>query len=122
MNKTNNPNLTGLSQRLRSEMTPEERHLWYDFLKKLPVNVNRQKTIGNYIVDFYCAAGHLAIEIDGSQHYTEESKKYDIERSDYLNSMGISVLRYSNLEIKSNFYGVCNDILKHIPPHPSAEG
>ena len=69
MNKTNNSRLTGNAQKLRREMTEEERHLWYDFLKELPVTVNRQKVIGRYIVDFYCAEAKLVSEIDGTQHY-----------------------------------------------------
>ncbi|MBQ3431945.1 MAG: DUF559 domain-containing protein [Clostridia bacterium] len=67
MNKTNNPHLKSYAQKLRKEMTKEERHLWYDFLKGLPVTFNRQKVIGNYIVDFYCASSKLIIEIDGSR-------------------------------------------------------
>jgi len=69
MNKKHNPNLTRLSRRLRREMTREERHLWYDFLKGLPVTIQRQKLIDPYVVDFYCASAKLVIEIDGSQHY-----------------------------------------------------
>ena len=95
-------------------MTKEERHLWYDFLKNLPVTVNRQKIIGNYIVDFYCAKANIAIELDGSQHYFEKGLQKDATRDEYLNSLGIEVLRYSNLDIKKNFSGVCDDILKHI--------
>lgn len=95
-------------------MTKEERHLWYDFLKNLPVTVNRQKIIGNYIVDFYCAKAKIVIELDGSQHYFKQGSKNDSIRDEYLNSLGIAVLRYSNLDIKKNFSGVCDDILKHI--------
>lgn len=122
MNKTNNPDLTDISQKLRTEMTPEEKHLWYDFLKKLPVTVNRQKVIGKYIADFYCASAKIIIELDGSQHYNAENRLYDKERDAFLESLGISVLRYSNLELNNNFEGVCADIMKHIPPHPSAVG
>ena len=80
-------------------MTPEEKHLWYDFLKKLPVTINRQKVIGNYIVDFYCADKKTVIELDGSQHF--ESEK-DIIRDEYLKSLGIKVLRYWNKELHNN--------------------
>ena len=114
MNKTNNPNLTENSQALRTNMTKEEKHLWYDFLKKLPITVNRQKVIGNYIVDFYCAEAKIVIELDGSQHYEEEGRAKDIERDNYLNQLGITVLRYTNLDIHRNFKGVCTDILRHI--------
>ena len=114
MNQTNNKKLTGLSHVLRSNMTPEERHLWYDFLKKLPVTIHRQKVIGSYIVDFYCASAALVIELDGSQHRKEQGIHDDKIRDDYLNSLGILVLRYSNETIHKNFYGVCADIQRHI--------
>lgn len=102
------------SQSLRREMTKEERHLWYDFLKELPVNVKRQKVLGSYIVDFYCASKKLVIELDGSQHYDAHSMAYDRERDDYLQGRGLTVLRYTNLEIARNFRGVCEDILLHM--------
>ncbi|MBQ2824264.1 MAG: endonuclease domain-containing protein [Oscillospiraceae bacterium] len=114
MNRQSNSHLTPISQNLRKNMTKEERRLWYDFLKLLPVTVNRQKVIGNYIVDFYCASSKLVIELDGSQHYTNEGLSYDHKRDLYLNSLGITVLRYSNLEIHQNFNGVCADISSHI--------
>ena len=114
MNKTNNPKLTGNAQRLRKNMTKEEKHLWYDFLKTLPVTVNRQKVIGNYIVDFYCASAKVIIELDGSQHYEDKGIKCDSQRDAFLNELGIKVLRYSNLDVTKNFDGVCTDILRHI--------
>ncbi|MBE6734487.1 MAG: endonuclease domain-containing protein [Ruminococcaceae bacterium] len=116
-------------------MTKEERHLWYDFLSQLPITINRQKVLGNYIVDFYCASENLVIELDGSQHYTSEGVYHDTERDNYLKGLGLTVLRYTNLEIKRNFRGVCEDILQHIsidifstsstvngPPSPQGEG
>ena len=111
MNRTNNPNLKPLAQELRRNMTKEERHLWYDFLKKLPVKFNRQKVIGSYIVDFYSAEAKLVIELDGAQHYEEQSREKDIMRDAYLNSLGILVLRYTNIEFHKNFEGICKDIL-----------
>lgn len=114
MNKTNNPNLTKNAKILRKNMTKEERHLWYDFLKTLPITVNRQKVIGNYIVDFYIASSKLVIELDGSQHYEDKYKEADIIRDEYLNNLSITVLRYSNYDVNNNFEGVCRDILKHI--------
>ena len=114
MNKNNNPYLTEFSQKLRSNMTKEEKHLWYDFLKKLPQTVNRQKVIGNYILDFYCAGSKVAIELDGSQHYEKNEKEKDAVRDDFLNQQGITVLRYTNIEVNNNFDGVCQDILKHL--------
>ncbi len=95
-------------------MTKEESHLWYDFLKKLPITVNRQKVIGRYIVDFYCAEAQIVIELDGSQHYESKAKKRDADRDAYLASMGITVLRYTNFDIKRNFKAVCDDIWNHV--------
>ena len=95
-------------------MTDEEKHLWYDFLKKLPVNVNRQKNIGIYIVDFLISSSKLVIELDGSQHWNEENKQNDKARDEYLASLDLTVLRYSNKDINDNFDGVCADILKHM--------
>ena len=114
MNKTNNSKLTDNAQKLRKNMTKEERHLWYDFLKTLPVTVNRQKVLGNYIVDFYISLHKIIIEIDGSQHYEEENAKKDVQRDEYLKKLGLNVLRYSNLDINKNFKSVCEDILKNI--------
>ena len=115
MTKNKNSALTELSRTLRKNMTKEERHLWYDFLKNLPETVCRQKVVGRYILDFYCAAAKLAIELDGSQHYSEEGEQYDRVRDEYLSERGICVLRYSNLQLHENFRGVCLDILNHIP-------
>ena len=114
LNQTNNPQLRKNAQELRRGMTKEERRLWYDFLKQLPVTVNRQKVIGNYIVDFYCASAKLVIELDGSQHYESEGVISDRERDQVLNEMGISVVRYANNEVNGNFEGVCKDILRRM--------
>ena len=114
MNKNNNPYLTEFSQELRSNMTKEEKHLWYDFLKKLPQTVNRQKVLGNYILDFYCAEAKIAIELDGAKHYEQKGKEKDAERDKFLGEQGIKVLRYTNIELNQNFNGVCLDILKNI--------
>ena len=95
-------------------MTKEERHLWYDFLKKLPLTVHRQKVIGKYIVDFYCASANTVIELDGSQHYEVLGKQEDAARDSYLRKLGITVLRYSNLDIARRFDAVCADILKNL--------
>ncbi len=114
MNKTSNSALTNNAKMLRKNMTKEERHLWYDFLKTLPFTVNRQKVIGKYIVDFYIASAKIVIELDGSQHYEEENIKDDIERDNYLSELNIKVLRYSNLDINKNFESVCQDILNNL--------
>ena len=95
-------------------MTKEEKHLWYDFLKILPYTVNRQKVIGRYIVDFYCADGKIVIEIDGSQHYEKENKEKDKVRDEYLKSLGCTVLRYTNLDVNRRFEAVCSDIMNHL--------
>ena len=114
MNQTNNPRLKRNAQKLRREMTKEERHLWYDFLKLLPVTVNRQKVIDQYIVDFYCASAKLVIELDGSQHYESEGAAADRQRDNALNQLGITVVRYSNNDINKNFEGVCADLLSRL--------
>ena len=114
MNTKNNLKLTGNAKTLRKNMTKEERHLWYDFLKPLPITVNRQKVIGNYIVDFYIATAKLVIELDGSQHYEERGIDSDAKRDEFLNSLGVKVLRYSNLDVNQRFESVCQDILNHI--------
>ena len=106
--------LTPLAQNLRHNMTKEERHLWYDFLRQLPVTVNRQKVIPPYIVDFYCASAKLVIELDGSQHYEETGVASDKKRDTFLAEQGLIVLRYSNREINRNFENVCQDILNHL--------
>ena len=115
MNQTSNSRLTPNAKALRKAMTPEERHLWYDFLKTLPVTVNRQKVIGRYIVDFYCASAKIVIELDGGQHYEPEAMEADRLRDSYLNSLGLTVLRYTNTDIHRHFREVCEDIYRHIP-------
>ncbi|MCR4871140.1 MAG: endonuclease domain-containing protein [Atopobiaceae bacterium] len=110
----NNRDLTPLSQKLRKNMTEQEARLWYGFLNRLPFRVNRQKVIGNYIVDFYCASKKTVIEIDGGQHFEEEGVRRDMERDEYLRSRGLTVLRYSNCEVNGNFYGVCHDIFARL--------
>ena len=114
MRKEYNSKLKTYSQTLRKEMTKEERHLWYDFFKKIPYTVNRQKLIGNYIVDFYCASAKIVVELDGSQHFEKEGHEKDIERDKYLNSLGIQVLRFSNYDINNSFNDVCEEILRKI--------
>ncbi len=115
MSHTANKRLTPYAQKLRREMTKEERHLWYDFLKSLPISFRRQKVIGDYIVDFYCPEAKLVIELDGGQHYLDESRAADLARDRALAEKGLTVLRYSNEEIQHNFTGVCEDVLRHLP-------
>lgn len=107
-------NLVPFAQDLRKNMTPEEKHLWYDFLKKLPITVNRQKNIGNYIVDFFISTKNIAIELDGKGHGEKEQHEKDKARDEELYKIGITVLRYQNTEINKNFNGVCRDILSKL--------
>ena len=103
-----NKDLTFLSQKLRKNMTKEEKHLWYDFLKKHPVQFKRQVTCGQYILDFYCPKAKLAIELDGEYHRAIE--RSDKTRDEYLNSLGILVIRYKNKEIWENFLEIRDQI------------
>ena len=95
------------AQALRRNMTKEERHLWFDFLKTYPVQFKRQYSVGTYIVDFYCYRAGLVVELDGSQHCTPETVEYDRRRTDFLNRQGLYVLRISNLDVMRGFAGVC---------------
>ena len=113
-----NESLVKNAQVLRKNMTPEEKHLWYDLLKKLPITVNRQKNIGNYIVDFFISEKRIVIEIDGIQHQMPEAEKADRQRDKDFRSLGITVLRYKNKDINKNFKLVCEDILKHLKLTP----
>ena len=95
---------------LRKNMTKEERHLWYDFLRGHPARFSRQKVLGKYIADFYSAKAKLVIELDGSGHYTEEGRQYDRERTAFLEEYGLSIIRIPNTEIHENFKGACDYI------------
>jgi len=108
----NNPKLKQYAQKLRREMTKEERHLWYDCLKQMKETVKRQHVIGAYIVDFYCASAKQVIELDGSQHYEEPEK--DHIRDQYLHGLGMMVKRYSNKDIHDRFSSVCEDIYETV--------
>lgn len=105
-----NYKLTPKAQYLRKNMTKEERKLWYEYLHSYPLRFRRQVTFGNYILDLYCAAAKLAVELDGSQHYDPDEQRYDEKRTAYLNGLGIEVLRFSNLDVLQNFRGVCQAI------------
>jgi len=96
-----------LSRGLRKNMTKQEKHLWYDFLKQHPQQFNRQRIIGNYIMDFYCDKVKLVIELDGSQHFAPDMIEYDQRRTDFLEDLGLKVLHFSNIEIDRGFEGVC---------------
>ncbi len=102
-----NNKLLPLAKELRRDMTPEERHLWYDFLRSYPIKIYKQRIIGRFVVDFYCHKAKLVIELDGSQHYTDDGMAYDAERTALLNSCELHVIRFSNSDVKTNFENVC---------------
>jgi len=105
-----NKKLKGFSRALRNNATPQENRLWYQFLRTYPVRFNRQRIIGNYIVDFYCDKAKLVVELDGSQHYQITGEAKDIERDKYLESLNLKVLRFSNEDVNKHFYEVCTVI------------
>ena len=106
---------------LRHEMTKEERHLWYDFLRTYPVRFRRQKPMLDYILDFYCASVKLAVELDGGQHTEEKQRVYDLERTHRLGKEGIFILRFTNREIWENFRGVCEMIDRSVKERQKGE-
>ena len=114
MHHKHNPNLTKYARELRKNMTREEAHLWYDFLRDYPLRFLRQKVIDNYIVDFYCREAKLVIELDGSQHYEERGMMRDKIRTEHIEKYGLTVLRIPNNEINYNFRGVCDYIISFI--------
>jgi very-short-patch-repair endonuclease len=107
-----NKKLTPNARSLRKEMTPQERRLWYDFLRNYPVKFYRQRVIANFIVDFYCSKAKLVVELDGSQHFTADAQIYDKERTEILESLDLKVIRFSNAEVDENFNGVCTIIIE----------
>ena len=110
MQSKHNKQLVPLAKQLRKEMTKEERHLWYDYLRRYPVKFLRQKVLGKYIADFYCAEAKLVIELDGSQHYENRGAESDAVRTAFLEGYGLHVLRIPNNEVNQNFRGVCEHI------------
>ena len=110
MERKHNVNLTINARNLRKNMTKEERHLWYDFLKRYPIRFLRQKVIDNYIVDFYCHSARLIIELDGSQHYEEKGLLKDKIRTEIIEQRNLTVIRIPNNEVNRNFEGVCQYI------------
>ena len=105
-----NNKLLNIARILRRNMTRQEKHLWYDFLRYYPVKIYKQRIIDNFIADFYCHSAHLIIELDGSQHYTSRGKARDEARTEILEKYGIYVLRFSNKDIDDNFEDVCRMI------------
>ena len=110
MQSKHNKQLVPLAKLLRREMTKEERHLWYDFLRTYSVRFSRQKVLGKYIADFYSAEAKLVIELDGSQHYEDINAEKDAERTAFLEGYGLTVIRLPNNEVMRNFRGVCEYI------------
>ena len=110
MRAKHNKQLVPFAKQLRKEMTKEERHLWYDFLRIYPVRFSRQKVLGKYIADFYSAEAKLVIELDGSQHYDDVNIQRDAERTSFLEGYGLTVIRIPNNEVMQNFRGVCEYI------------
>ena len=116
MQSKHNQQLVPFAKQLRKEMTKEERHLWYDFLRSYPVRFSRQKVLGKYIADFYSAGAKLVIELDGSQHYEDINAEKDAERTAFLEGYGLTVIRLPNNEVMRNFRGVCeyiDDAVRH---------
>ena len=114
MHYKHNPALTQFAKQLRREMTREEKHLWYDFLRGYPIRFLRQKVIDNYIADFYCHAAQLVIELDGSQHYEDSALLKDRIRTRKLETYGLTVLRIPNIDVNRNFTGVCEYIDEYV--------
>ena len=99
-----------LAKNLRKNATRQEKHLWYDFLSSYEVRFQRQKAIGDFIVDFYCHKAKLVIEIDGSQHYADEGIKKDTFRTEKLENCDLKIIRFANSDIDTNFAAVCEYI------------
>ena len=105
-----NGDLVPCARGLRKEMTPQERRLWYDFLRRYPVKIYRQRVISGFIADFYCASAKLIIELDGGQHFTDGGLAYDAARTEVLEQLGIRVIRFTNHQIEKEFAAVCAEI------------
>ncbi len=97
-------------------MTDAERLLWSPVRRKQIKNAQfyRQKPLGNYIVDFYCPAANLVVEVDGGQHYTEEGKATDKRRDDDLAGLGLKVLRFSNVDLLKEIDAVLQVIWENV--------
>ena len=106
--KKQRPDKTGTS--VKKNQTKEEALLWYNFLAKYSPRFHRQYVIGEYIVDFYCHQAKLVVELDGSGHYEPETTKKDQIRTKYLQSLGLRVLRFTNLDVLQKFSAVCEII------------
>ena len=110
MTVSKNHKMLDRAKELRKNMKPQERKLWYEFLRYYPVKIYKQRIIDSFIVDFYCSSAKLVIEVDGSQHYTEDGLAYDFERSEMLKKYDLFVLRFTNIDVDKNFSNVCEEI------------
>lgn len=106
--------LKSRADELRKNMTQQEWNLWYFYLRNHRLKWYRQRIIDRFIVDFYCHAAKLVIEIDGKQHYTEQGIVYDTERTQVLQGYGLKVLRYTNQQLVDNFQEICWDIERNL--------
>jgi len=105
-----NTELQERARSLRGSMTPQECQLWFQFLRSYPLRFRRQRPIGNYIVDFYCARAKLVVEVNGYEHFTDKGRRYDVRRKEFLESLGLKVLRFSDGDIERDFDRVCRCI------------
>jgi len=113
-----NPKLVARAKELRQNPTPAEKKLWQDCLKTFPWRVLRQRPIDHFVVDFYCAALKLVIEVDGESHFTSEGRMRDAERTQVLEGYGLIVMRFTNDEVMHQFEEVCQRIWEQIPLNP----
>ena len=102
-----NNKLLGVAKILRRNMTRHEKRLWYDFLQQYPIKIYKQRIVDNYIADFYCHSARLVIELDGSQHYTDDGQSRDQARTEVIEKYNLAVLRFSNKDIDERFDAVC---------------
>ena len=114
MQRKHNSRLTPRARELRKSMTPQEKHLWYDFLRDYPVRFRRQMVIDGFIADFYCHSAWLAVEIDGAQHYSEQGLAYDNERTAIIEGRNIKVIRFTNSDVDQHFNAVCETIDREV--------
>jgi very-short-patch-repair endonuclease len=111
-----NKSLKPLAGDLRKNMTDAERRLWSKIRRKQlkKFQFYRQKNIGDFIVDFYCPAAKLIVELDGGQHYSKENILKDEARDKFLNGLGFRVLRFSNSDVFKNIEGIVKEIYNHL--------
>jgi very-short-patch-repair endonuclease len=111
--------LTSRARTLRRDPSPAEKKLWYEFLRGLDYKFTRQKLLGRYVADFYCASQRLVIELDGDSHYTDQALRYDAARTEALELLGIRVIRFTNLEVVQDFEAVCEIVVAALKGHPA---